>query len=230
MKYPYQTKRLFVSDKTVDIFACKKSDCPVVYLNTFQQEGEHVFRTLQAACSPPLSLVAISGLDWGRDMTPWEIPPIFKGDTPCSGGADDYLCILTEKIVPAAEREIGSVLWRGIAGYSLAGLFALYALYCTDIFSRAASVSGSLWYPHFLDYALSHQMKRIPDRLYLSLGDKESKTKNPYLKTVQKNTEELAEFYQRQNIQTVFQRNAGNHYANATERTAAGLLWLLEKQ
>lgn len=73
-------------------------------------------------------------------------------------------------------------------------------------------------------------MKRIPDRLYLSLGDKESKTKNPYLKTVQKNTEELAEFYQRQNIQTVFQRNAGNHYANATERTAAGLLWLLEKQ
>lgn len=122
MKYPYQTKRLFVSDKTVDIFACKKSDCPVVYLNTFQQEGEHIFRALQAACSPPLSLVAISGLDWDRDMTPWEIPPIFKGDTPCSGGADDYLCILTEKIVPAAERELGSVLWRGIAGYSLAGV------------------------------------------------------------------------------------------------------------
>lgn len=230
MKYQYQTKRLCVSDKMVDIFACEQDDCPVVYLNTFQEEGETVFRALQVACCPPLSLVAISGLDWSRDMTPWEIPPIFKGDTPCSGGADDYLKILTEQIVPFAEQEIGSVSWRGIAGYSLAGLFALYSLYRTDIFARAASVSGSLWYPQFSDYALSHQMKRVPDRLYLSLGDKESKTRNPYLKTVQKNTQELAEFYQRQNIKTKFRLNAGNHYANAAERTAAGILWLSEGQ
>ena len=138
--------------------------------------------------------------------------------------------ILTEQIVPFAEQEIGSVSWRGIAGYSLAGLFALYSLYRTDIFARAASVSGSLWYPQFSDYALSHQMKRVPDRLYLSLGDKESKTRNPYLKTVQKNTQELAEFYQRQNIKTKFRLNAGNHYANAAERTAAGILWLSEGQ
>lgn len=230
MKYQYQTKRLCVSDKMVDIFACEQDDCPVVYLNTFQEEGETVFRALQVACCPPLSLVAISGLDWSRDMTPWEIPPIFKGDTPCSGGADDYLKILTEQIVPFAEQEIGSVSWRGIAGYSLAGLLALYSLYRTDIFARAASVSGSLWYPQFSDYALSHQMKRVPDRLYLSLGDKESKTRNPYLKTVQKNTQELAEFYQRQNIKTKFRLNAGNHYANAAERTAAGILWLSEGQ
>lgn len=230
MKYQYQTKRLCVSDKMVDIFACEQDDCPVVYLNTFQEEGETVFRALRVACCPPLSLVAISGLDWSRDMTPWEIPPIFKGDTPCSGGADDYMKILTEQIVPFAEQEIGSVSWRGIAGYSLAGLFALYSLYRTDIFARAASVSGSLWYPQFSDYALSHQMKRVPDRLYLSLGDKESKTRNPYLKTVQKNTQELAEFYQRQNIKTKFRLNAGNHYANAAERTAAGILWLSEGQ
>ena len=230
MKYQYQIKRLCISDKMVDIFACEQDDCPVVYLNTFQEEGETVFRALREACCPPLSLVAISGLDWNHDMTPWEIPPIFKGDTPCSGGADGYLKILTEQIVPFAEQEIGSVSWRGIAGYSLAGLFALYSLYRTDIFARAASVSGSLWYPQFSDYALSHQMKRVPDRLYLSLGDKESKTRNPYLKTVQKNTEELAEFYRRQNIKTTFRLNTGNHYANAAERTAAGILWLSEGQ
>ena len=226
MGAPYLFKKLRISGKTIDLFACQQKGCPVVYLNTFQEEGESVFRALQAACCPPLSLAAISGLDWGRDMTPWEIPPIFKGDTACSGGADEYLKILTEKIVPAAEQEIGSVSWRGIAGYSLAGLFALYSLYRTDIFSRAASVSGSLWYPQFSDYVLSHRMKRVPDRLYLSLGDKESKTRNPYLKTVRKNTEELAEFYQRQNIETAFRLNAGNHAAHAAERTAAGILWL----
>lgn len=228
MNYPCQTRRLSVSDNTLDIFACKKADSPVVYLNTFQEEGEPIYRALQTAHCPPFSLVAVSGLDWNHDMAPWEIPPIFKGDTPCSGGADDYLRILTEKIVPAAEREIGPAPWRAIAGYSLAGLFALYSLYRTDIFSRAASASGSLWYPHFYDYVLSHQMKRVPDRLYLSLGDRESKTRNPYLKTVQKNTEKLAEFYQGQNIQTTFQLNSGGHYNDAVLRMAIGIRWVLE--
>ena len=230
MKYQYQTKRLCVSDKMVDIFACEQDDCPVVYLNTFQEEGETVFRALQVACCPPLSLVAISGLDWSRDMTPWEIPPIFKGDTPCSGGADDYLKILTEQIVPFAEQEIGSVSWRGIAGYSLAGLFALYSLYRTDIFARAASVSGSLWYPGITEYISSHTMKRTPDYLYFSLGSKEARTRSPYMKTVQENTEKIEKYYREKGISTVFQLNPGNHYKDAEKRTAAGILWLMERQ
>ncbi|MDY2610537.1 MAG: alpha/beta hydrolase-fold protein [Oscillospiraceae bacterium] len=56
--------------------------------------------------------------------------------------------LLTEKLIPAAEKEINEVpRWRGIAGYSLAGLFALYAIYQTDLFSRVGSMSGSLGFP-----------------------------------------------------------------------------------
>lgn len=48
----------------------------------------------------------------------------------------------------------------GIAGYSLAGLFALYALYKTDVFTRVASMSGSLWFPGIMGIpaALSLEM------------------------------------------------------------------------
>ena len=72
-------------------------------------------------------------------------------------------------------------------------------------------------------------MKGIPKHLYFSIGDKECKANNPYLKIVQKNTEEIEAFYRNKGIDTVFQLNSGNHYKNAVERTAAGIAWLLNR-
>ena len=189
-----------------------------------------MLRLLRDDGCPAFTLVSVSNLDWNHDMSPWEIPPVFKNTEPCTGGADDYLKLLIEKIMPEAEREIkGTVSWRGIAGYSLAGLFALYSLYRTDIFSRAASMSGSLWYPGISEYISSHTMKRIPDCLYFSLGSKEARTRNHYMKTVQENTEKIEEYYREKGISTVFQLNPGNHYKDAEKRTAAGIHWLLDR-
>lgn len=172
--------------------------------------------------------MAVSGLDWNRDMAPWDAPAAFQGGGAFTGGADAYLELLLEEIVPAAEEVLpGPPRWRGIAGDSLAGLFALYALHQTDLFSRAASVSGSLWFPGFREYAQTHPFPRRPEGIYLSLGDKESRTRNPVLRTVQEHTEALHAFYQGHGIPTIFQLNPGNHFVQGPERTAAGLRWLL---
>lgn len=223
--------RTFTTDnKTISIFPCSESESPVIYLNTFLDEGQKVYETAQAAGCPPFTLVAISDLDWNHDMASWDSPPAFKNDEPCTGGADDYLRLLTEEIIPTAEKEIASTpCWRGIAGYSLAGLFALYAIYQTELFSRVGSISGSLWFPGMKEYIFSHEPKRCPDCMYFSLGDKESKTRNPVLSSVRQDTEEIKAFYQGKGIDTVFQLNPGNHYDHAAERTAAGLCWLLSR-
>ena len=102
----------------------------------------------------------------------------------------------------------------------------MYALYRTDVFSRAASVSGSLWFPGFREYVFSHTPVRRPDRIYFSLGDRESKTRNPVLRTVQENTEALCEFYRGQGIRTAFQLNPGGHHDHPAQRTAAGIEWM----
>ena len=167
------------NNKTVSIFLNTKPDAPIIYLNTFSDEGQKVYEATQAIGCPPFTLVAISDLDWNHDMVPWDSPPAFKNAEPCTGGADDYLRLLTEEIVPTAEKELAGVpCWRGIAGYSLAGLFALYAIYQTDLFSRVGSMSGSLWFPSMKEYIFSHEPKRLPDCMYFSLGDKESKTRS----------------------------------------------------
>ena len=223
--YTYTTK-----GKTISIFPSLEVTAPIIYLNTFSGEGQKVFEAARASGCPPFTLVAISDLDWNHDMAPWDSPPAFKNAAPCTGGADDYLRLLAEEIIPTAEKEIAGVpSWRGIAGYSLAGLFGLYAIYRTDLFSRVGSMSGSLWFPGMKEYLFSHELKRRPDCMYFSLGDRESKARNPILRTVQQNTEEIQSFYYSKGIDTVFQLNSGNHYDHAAERTAAGMVWMLTR-
>ena len=219
-----------ITEKVVDIFSSTETTAPIIYLNTFSGEGQKIYEAARAANYPQFTLVAISDLDWNHDMAPWDSPPAFKNADPFTGGADDYLRLLTEEIIPTAEKEIKGVpSWRGILGYSLAGLFALYAIYQTDLFSRVGSMSGSLWFPGMKEYIFSHETKCRPDCMYFSLGDKESKTRNPVLRNVRQNTEEIQAFYQAKGIDTVFQLNPGNHYDHAAERTAAGLYWLLSR-
>ena len=219
-----------INGKAVDVFLETEPGAPIIYLNTFSGEGQKVYEAAQAVGCPLFSLVTISNLDWNQDMAPWDSPAAFKNGEPFTGGADDYMRLLVEEIMPRAEKELaGPPAWRGIAGYSLAGLFALYAIYQTDVFSRVGCMSGSLWFPGFKEYIFSHEPKRRPDCIYFSLGDKEAKTRNPILKTVQENTEEIQTFYQNKGIDTVFQLNPGNHFVQGIKRTIAGIRWLLNR-
>lgn len=145
--------------------------CPEIYLNSFADEGEKIFCELHAAPCPEHSLIVVNGLNWEDDMTPWYCPPLFSDGTPCGGKAEEYGAWMKETLLPAARQQLGGKgLYAAIAGYSLAGLFAVYSLYHSDIFDRAASVSGSLWYPELLPYLASHSLSRKPSCLYFSIG------------------------------------------------------------
>ncbi len=219
-----------VEGKEISVWPADGDNRPVIYLNTFAAEGEKVYNQMQKDGAPDFSLVAVSKLDWDHDMAPWDSPPLSRMDTPCSGGADDFLKLLEEEIVPEAEKDLrGEPAWRGITGYSLAGLFAVYAPYKSDLFSRVASMSGSLWFPNIKEYIFGHEFVRQPDAVYLSLGNKESRTRNEFLKTTEGNTDEIQKFYAKKGIDSVFVLNPGNHYVNAEKRTADGIEWILRK-
>ena len=213
------------------MYPAEKEGSPLIILNDFAGDGSGVVKAMEDIGCGDCTLLDIGGLDWDHDMSPWHCPPLSRGGTPCTGGADEYLGILTGTILPEALARIpGAPAFIGIAGYSLAGLFALYSMYHTDCFSRIASMSGSLWFPGFAEYAGSHGAVRRPDRIYLSLGDRESRTRNAALKSVQKNTEFLAELYRGQSIQVEYELNPGNHFADAAKRSAKGIAALLDRQ
>ena len=217
-----------VSGRTVEIFLSAEGIAPLVILNTIQGEGAKIFeKCLEIGCAN-FTLAAIGGLNWNRDLSPWETPEI-RNNKYSFGGADEYILQLTGEILPGILSKLPEKPeFTAIAGYSLAGLFALYATYRTDVFSRIASVSGSLWFPGFTEFAKSHDFVKNPDCIYLSLGDAEAKTRDKNLAAVQKNTEFLSDFYESRGIETIFELNHGNHFTDTIGRTAKGIKKIID--
>jgi len=163
------------------------------------------------------SLLIIGCADWNRLLSPWPAPACFRNGEDFSGEASMFLHALLTEILPEAEKRMRlENPVRAITGYSLAGLFALYAQAETDVFSMAASVSGSLWYDNFLSYLTS----RPPNagRIYLSLGDQEEKTKNRRLALVGECTRNAYRYFESLGIDTQYKINPGNHFFESEKR------------
>lgn len=227
------SEEVFVIDGntvTVRVPEGRKGALPVVYLNVFQGDGAEVWERLGELGCAPLALVTVGGIAWERDMTPWPAEPATRNEPPYVGGAPAYLQKLVNAIVPATEERLAgggiTAAWRGIAGYSLAGLFSLWSCWQTDAFARAASASGSLWYEGWLDYAAGREPARVPERAYLSLGSKEHRTPNRLMREVRDVTKATEALLAEHGANTVFELNPGNHFAQTDLRMARGIAWL----
>ena len=217
------------NNKEVTLYLTYEKNKPLIIFNTYVGDGKSIIDKMTKTECSEFNLLVVGNLIWNHDMTPWHCPPLSKNDTPCTGGADDFLSLLTNDIIPNAKEKInGEPKFIGISGYSLAGLFAVYTIYNTDVFDRVASISGSLWYPEFIKYCTSHEIKKLPDRMYFSLGDKEANTRNAILKTVQENTENLSEYYKSLKIEVTYELNPGNHFRDEDIRIIKGIKAILK--
>ena len=111
--------------------------------------------------------------------------------------------------------------------YSLAGLFALWAAYQTDVFAGVVAASPSIWFPGFVDYMKANDIK--VKNVYLSLGDKEEKAKNPTMATVGDCIREAYAWLNEQGVNVTLEWNQGNHFKDADVRTAKGFTWVKGK-
>lgn len=198
---------------------------PVVYLHTFPAAGGKIW----GMTKKNFVLAAISGFDWNGDLSPWKADSVFGGEGDFAGNGGQYLQTLTEELVPLVERELPFVVKeRGVAGYSMAGLFAAYAVHKTDLFDRMASVSGSLWFDGFCQYALTHDIVSEKMKIYLSLGSKEHCVRNSRMAAVKECTETLADHW-RIRFPVVYETNPGGHFNKPEQRVAEGLDRLIEE-
>lgn len=217
-----------IKDKEITLYKSADTNAPLIVFNTFEGDGEDVYKELQNMGCTSLNLLVIGNIDWNHDMSPWYMPSIYSKEKSFSGGADEYLRLLIDEILPKAKEMIdGEPEFTGITGYSLAGLFAIYVMYKTDVFDRVACMSGSLWFSDFIEYCKRNEYKRLPDKIYFSLGDKEANTRNPVLKTVEYNTRELSEYFKNLGSEVIFELNEGNHFTEVNFRSAKGIKAIL---
>ena len=206
-----------------------KTAAPLVITNTFQGDGSEVYSALGTLTDEKVTLAVVSDINWNDEMSPWGCQPLSKNDSPFTGGADKYIDELAHSIIPEVKTKLGSEPeYMVIAGYSLAGLFSIYSLYKTDMFARAVSASGSMWFPDFIEFTGANCFCRKPDKVYFSLGDKEAHARHSLLRTVEDKTREIYESYKALGIETVFEMNPGNHFKDADLRLAKGIAWAIE--
>lgn len=162
-------------------------------------------------------LVTVKVSDWNKELSPWTAPAVF-GREEFGNGASDTL----NKILPICGDKTKRYY---VGGYSLAGLFALWASCQTDTFEGVAAASPSMWFPGFTDYLKDNKPKC--SRIYLSLGDREDKTRNPVMATVGEKMREAYQLLQAQGVDSVLEWNEGNHFKDADVRTAKAFAWVM---
>ena len=162
-------------------------------------------------------LAAVKVDDWNQDLSPWQAPAVFGNEDFGNGAAKTLETVLDICSDSSKKYYIG--------GYSLAGLFSLWAVYQTDVFSGVAAASPSMWFPGFIDYMKEHEIKT--DKVYLSLGNKEEKTRNPVMATVGNRIREAEMLLKEQGTDCILEWNQGNHFRDPDIRTARAFSWLI---
>ena len=175
-------------------------------------------------CPRPFALAAFSVEDWDRDLSPWEAPPVF-GKQPFQGGAEATLAFVTGELLPRLRFELAleKELPLCLGGYSLAGLFALWAATKTELFQGIAAASPSVWFPGWLDYVREHPIRA--ERVYLSLGDREERAKNAVMASVGDCIREQYALLQN-SCSATLEWNPGGHFQDPEERTARAFRWV----
>lgn len=182
---------------------------------------------LSAKADEGILFVAFQAENWNDELSPWAMAAVF-GKEGFGGSAGETLLFLEKKLMPHVREKYGldenvRIL---LGGYSLAGLFSLWSGYQTKTFDAIAAASPSVWFEGWVQYAEEH--KPLTDKIYLSLGDREEKTKNQIMKRVGDAVRTQAEILKEQNIMSTLEWNAGGHFQDSGKRTAKGFLWCIE--
>lgn len=164
-------------------------------------------------------LIAVHIKKWNEELTPWPAPPAF-GKIPFGDGAKKTLDGILNIISGFSDRPLI------LGGYSLAGLFSLWAG-TQRPFDGIVAASPSVWYKDWLAFSETHPM--LAGHVYLSLGDREHHSKTPIMATVNDCIHRQLDILQAHGIDSILEMNPGNHFQDNGIRTAKGFVWAMER-
>ena len=192
------------------------------------QQTDALAEQICAAWPGSFLLAAFEIRDWNRELSPWDSPPVF-GKAGFGHGAAQTLSFVQNELMPELARrfDLAPEIPVILGGYSLAGIFALWSGYRTDCFSAVAAASPSVWFPGWISHAETHAP--LTRAVYLSLGDREEKTKNPVLAAVGDCIRSQYDLLLAAGLPCTLEWNPGNHFRDSGIRTAAAFAWCLER-
>ena len=201
-----------------------------------QMTGEHELQSMDSevaaiaqGAAHPFLFAAVPVESWNDELSPWKAPAVW-GKQGFGGNAADTLRFLTKQVIPTLKQRfhLPENVKIILGGYSLAGLFALWASTQTDLFYGVAAASPSVWFPGWMEFEQQHPIQA--QRVYLSLGDKEERTKNTVMAAVGDNIRTLHSRLTARDADCTLEWNSGGHFKDADLRTAKAFRWMMEER
>ena len=222
-------EQLLIEGRTCRLFGSERPGCILI-----QPSARHENATLEAEAqmiaglsSVPFVLATIELEDWMLDLMPWPDGNISRDPEAGKHGQDTLQYILLS-LIPELQQRFGP-LPIIFGGYSLGGLFALWASTQTDSFKAIAAASPSVWIKDWIPFARKHVP--MADAVYLSLGDREEHVKNQAIARVGDNLRTqytlLQEQLEPQHCTLVWEE--GGHFNDNEGRLARAFAWCIEK-
>lgn len=180
---------------------------------------EDEVKDIQKLTGVDIQLLAVKVDNWNHNLSPWPAPAVFGNEDFGNGAAETLSEIL--KLCAGTNKRYY------IGGYSMAGLFSLWAVCQTDRFAGAAAASPSVWFPGFLEYM--EKQKIQSNCIYLSLGDKEEKTRNPVMAQVGYCIRTEYAWLKKEGINCTLEWTKGGHFKEPGIRTARAFAWVLKQ-
>lgn len=165
---------------------------------------------------PGVSVLAISPNDWNADLSPTAAPKVFQTGGDFAGHAEAFLADVL-RAVDFAQAQHGSYQKHILVGYSLAGLFALWACTKTVRFTLAGSVSGSLWFDGFIENFTQQDLSHLRGA-YLSHGAREHRSKSARLQRIDACTRSAYDHLITCGVPAKYEINPGGHFDDCSGR------------
>ena len=218
-----------IGDRSCRIYG---ADCAEYLL--LQMTDEHELQRMDgevaaiAQSAHHFLFAAIPVESWNDALSPWKSPAVW-GKQGFGGKAGETLRFLTEQVIPSLKQQypLPKNVKIILGGYSLAGLFALWASIQTNLFYGIAAASPSVWFPGWMEFEQRHPMQA--QHIYLSLGDKEEHTKNAVMAAVGDNIRTLHSRLIERGADCTLEWNSGGHFKDADLRTAKAFRWVMEE-
>ena len=202
------------------------SASPSFLIVHMSDRDEGLFRLIRSLSGESFALASFGVQDWNRDLSPWPAEAVF-GDEPFGNGGRQTLDLIEGTLLPRLRQELGlGDIPVILGGYSLAGLFALWASYLSPSFRAVMSASSSLWFKGWQGFAAGGIS--LAEAVYLSLGKKEPNTRNPVMSRIGDCMQAQKQFLDRQGVRCVFEWNDGTHFTEPSRRCAKGYAWCMQ--
>ncbi|MCH5320005.1 MAG: hypothetical protein J1E38_09915 [Paramuribaculum sp.] len=167
-----------------------------------------------------IAVLYVPGDQWDNYLTPWPAPGETKNSNPFLGQATEFLQRLKNEIIPEVEKRLGMSVEpeRNLIGVSLSGLFTLWQWLLGQTFKSIACLSGSFWYPGFIDWFMKQPLTGKEGQAFFLLGKKEPGAWLKEYRSVGKNTEAIVDRLKLSGIATDFVWVPGDHFADPLGR------------